>query len=447
MNNLKEILEDENIDCSSQILSILKEEQAIIKLPKNLIRDINKDLITTDLTNIHKDREAALELIYLLLSNFTFTWLREVKFNDNYVDNKYIQLNGRILKKQIGTGIEDTTRYRLILNLLIEHNYIEKGLGHKMNVKSTSYKIHDKYYKSSFDRYGLNSQYAQQLHKRNIRKKLDESLRCIIAKNEISNLDKIELPNTQEVKAHLQSYSRKKWKNKKGKQLKTLGKKKRVAEYVYVEDYIKLFELLRDNFNIPKIGGENAGYRVTTKYNLMPLLIRELFKVKSTGNKLVSLDFSCFHPNLIFRKFGGANNQVITHELVAEFLKKKKKKYEDFEFEELVKIAKVEHLSFFNKNEKYMEESPVYDFYKENHQEILDKVIKDKLQNTYKNTSRVLFKLETKIMTEIIERCSSSGILAIYVFDELMVEDVNFEKVKGIMKDVCLKLKLNVRIK
>jgi hypothetical protein len=115
-----------------------------------------------------------------MLSNFTFTWVREAKYNDNYVDNRYIQLNSRILKKHVGSGNEET-RYKLILKLLIYKRYIEKGLGAKRGVKSTSYKINDKYYNVKIEKHILNSEYAKKRHEINIREKLISSLDNTIA--------------------------------------------------------------------------------------------------------------------------------------------------------------------------------------------------------------------------------------------------------------------------
>ena len=445
MENLKDLLDEKNISFSKEIYNELQNDEATIKLPKNLLKDIKKDFKHEDLKSIHKDRETALELIYMMLSNFTFTWVREAKYNDNYVDNRYIQLNSRILKKHVGSGNEET-RYKLILKLLIYKRYIEKGLGPKRGVKSASYKINDKYYKVNIEEHILESEYAKKRHEINIREKLISSLGNTIALNELENLSRIELPCIKEVMNYLKCYSKLKWTNKKGKQLKVLGKKKRLNQFIYVEDYLKLYELLKNNFNNPKILSENAGHRIATKFNMMPSLIRELFKVKANGQKLIGLDFSCFHPNLAIRKFQGDNNQIVTHEEVAEFLKTKKKYSKNTDVE-LRQIAKKEHLSFFNKEVKHMKNSKIYSYYEEKHPELLSKVEKDKIEKGYKNTSRMLFTAETKIMTEIIKRCQAIGITTVYVYDELLVEESHVDEVKKIMEQVCIEQKLNVDVK
>jgi hypothetical protein len=58
-----------------------------------------------------------------------------------------------------------------------------------------------------------------------------------------------------------------------------------------------------------------------------------------------------------------------------------------------------------------------------------------------------MFKTEVKIMTEIVKRCMGSGIIAVYIYDEVMVEEDFVSDVKEIMKEVCKEQKLNVKIK
>ena len=445
MKDLKDLLKDNEVDFSEETNFIMFKEETTIKLPFGLIKDLKKDFKHKDLKCIHNDRDTALELIYIVLSNFTLAWVQEVKFKDNYVDNNYIQLSSILLKKQVGTG-SDKARYKIILETLICHKYIERGLGYKLGLKSISYKINDKYHKTKIEKYILNSEYARKRYKKNIREKLISSIDNTIALNELKNLSRIELPSLEEVKNHLKYYSKRKWKNKKGKQLKVLGKKKRENKFIYVEDYLKLYQILSENFHNPKILGENAGHRVVSKFNMMPTLIRELFKLRNNGQKMIGLDFSCFHPNLAVRLFQSKNNKIITHEEVAEFLKTKNKylKYSDAE---LRKIAKKEHLSFFNKKTEHMKNSRIYSYYVEKYPDLLYSVENDKIERGYKNTSRMLFTEETKIMTEIIKRCQAIKVTTVYVYDELLVDELRVEEVRQIMENVCIEQKLNVVIK
>ena len=252
------------------------------------------------------------------------------------------------------------------------------------------------------------------------------------------------MPSENRALEELKKYSKKKWTNKKGKQLKILGKKKREDKFVYVEDYLELYVLLQNHFKLPKILGQKAGYRVMTKFNTCPQIIRKLIKVNDKS--LVGLDFSCFQPNLANRMYGEPLKDPLSHQKVAQYLKKLDK-YKDLNFEVLEGIAKKENLSFFNKKIRYMKYSPLFRFYEKNHPILLYNIIKDKKLNGYKSVTKKMFKTEVKIMTEIVKRCMGSGIIAVYIYDEVMVEEDFVSDVKEIMKEVCKEQKLNVKIK
>jgi hypothetical protein len=50
-------------------------------------------------------------------------------------------------------------------------------------------------------------------------------------------------------------------------------------------------------------------------------------------------------------------------------------------------------------------------------------------------------------MTKIIKNCQARGITTIYVYDELLVDELRVEEVRQIMENVCIEQKLNVEIK
>jgi hypothetical protein len=441
MINLKEILKQYDLEHTGEILSMVEESEFCLKLPFKIITDIRQILKGVDLTSIHHDRDTALELIYILLSNFTFVKLKQSYYKSNYTSNDYINLSSEILKSQLGTYL---SRYKKILNLLIKYMIITKGTSYKQGVKCNSYKISDKYFTFKIEKYLLKTSYALKLHKQNRRKFNKKIFENVIAKNEILNNLYVEMPSENRALEELKKYSKKKWTNKKGKQLKILGKKKREDKFVYVEDYLELYMLLQNHFKLPNILGVNAGYRVMTKFNTCPQIIRKLIKVNDKS--LVGLDFSCFQPNLANRMYGEPLKDPLSHQKVAQYLKKLDK-YKDLNFEVLEGIAKKENLSFFNKKIRYMKYSPLFRFYEKNHPILLYNIIKDKKLNGYKSVSKNMFKTEVMIMTEIIKRCMGSGIIAVYIYDEVMVEEDFVSDVKEIMKEVCKQQKLNVKIK
>ena len=441
MINLKEIYKQYDLEPTGEILSILEESEFCLKLPFKIITDIRQILKGVDLTSIHHDRDTALELIYILLSNFTFVKMKQSYYKSDYTNNDYINLSSKILKSQLGTYL---SRYKKILNLLIKYMIITKGTSYKQGVKCNSYKISDKYFTFKIEKYLLKTSYALKLHKQNRRKFNKEIFKNVIAKNEISNNYHVKMPSESEALEELKKYSKKKWTNKKGKQLKVLGKKKREDKFVYVEDYLGLFMVLQNHFKLPVILGENAGYRVMTKFNTCPRIIRKLIKVN--GKHLIGLDFSCFQPNLANRIYGEPLKDPLSHQKAAQYLSKFDK-YKDLSFEVLVGIAKKENLSFFNKKIRYMRYSSLFKFYEKNHPTLLHNIINDKELNGYKSVTKNMFKTEVKMMTEIVKRCMESGIIAVYIYDEIMIEENFVHDVKKIMEKVCEEQNLNVEIK
>lgn len=428
MHNLNILLED----YPKEVLDLFEDEQAYLKLPPNLIKDTSKVFSLIDTKHIHKEKKTALELIYKVLSNFTFVKLKQVHYKDRYVSDNYINLSSRILAQQVGTY---KCRYRLILDLLIEEGFIEKGLGHKLNVKCTSYKLNDKYSTFNVEKYYLKSSYVIKLHRKNMRRSNLNIFDSTIAKNELLNMHYIEMPSIEEVEEHLKSKSKKrKTLNKNGKQLKVLGKKKRDNDkYVYVEDYLDLYRSLNKHLKIPKVLSERAGHRVMTNINMCPSIIRELIKVD--GKPLVSLDFGCFQPNIANHIYGEELKEPLSHEKIADKLGIDDKK------------AKTENLSFFNKECYQMERSKLWDYYNTHHHKMLDNITKEKQKKGYKSPTRKLFSKEVEIMTEIVKRCMESGIIVVYIFDELLCEEEFKDDVRSIMEEVCEEKGLKISIK
>ena len=200
------------------------------------------------------------------------------------------------------------------------------------------------------------------------------------------------------------------YRTKKGKVLKFLNKRKRenIKDYKnksFVEMGITKFHLLVDDgFKIPTPSFKKAGGRVYDSFNTLNGWIRE--QILIDGEQTIEKDFKALHPNLVNLIYGG-NTKYITHEKIAQVLNID------------VTIVKKEHLSFFNQHPKQMEKSIVYQYYKEHEPEMLERVIIDKLKNGHKITSKRLFTLEVKIMSEIIKQLNKKDIVVGYTFDAL----------------------------
>jgi hypothetical protein len=81
--------------------------------------------------------------------------------------------------------------------------------------------------------------------------------------------------------------------------------------------------------------------------------------------------------------------------------------------------VKVEHLSIFNKKITQMEKNPVWNVWATQFPEMAELIIKDKEDNGHKFTSRILFKLETNIMANVVVKLNDLNIPGIYVYDAI----------------------------
>jgi hypothetical protein len=154
----------------------------------------------------------------------------------------------------------------------------------------------------------------------------------------------------------------------------------------------------------------------------MPSWIRKLIKIN--GKYIEESDYSALHPNIAMKIYGG-NEKYITHNKVADVLNLK------------LTDVKIEHLSFFNKRWKNMYESPLFYYYNNSDSSLLENMYEDKkIDHTI--TSKKMFKMEVDIMTEVIKRLNSEGIIVGYVYDALFSEPKYKQRVEEVMNNVVL---------
>jgi hypothetical protein len=221
-----------------------------------------------------------------------------------------------------------------------------------------------------------------------------------------------------------------KYKTKKGKLLKKLGKHSRSYfknDYSFVEDSIKIFKYLtEDGLMYPEIGNEKSGGRIVDSFTLMPSWIRQMIKIN--GHAIEEADYSCLHPNIAISLYGGTKEYLTHHDLALAMSTD-------------ISIIKVEHLSFFNKQVWQMKESLLYEYYQENEPVMLENVIAEKYSSEFnhKITSRKLFAKEVEIMAEVVEILNKAFIYVGYVYDALICHPNDANRVKEVMDSVILK--------
>ena len=432
-SQLKSRLKELDIDMTYSLHSILEGIETEIaiasKLESKLEYITKKELLTID-----SDIDVAKELILIILSNFSNTSTLANNSNDTRVIQGFKKLYSPILKAQVRTGKTKTSPYIKILNLLIKYNVIQKGKNYSTTSKtSNEYKLNQVFFNKGIVGYKLKTDVAKRLSNKDRVSNLNRCISTVLGRNALSNLERIEMPSVEDVKIHLQNKVKEGYINKKGKRLISEGKNparyKDRKDIVILENYLRDYKYLKEHFNIPIVTGDNAGQRVITKWNLMPSIIRELVKVD--GELLTECDYGSLHPNIANRVYRGDNKVNINHDTVSEFLNITRKE------------SKILHLSFLNLRVDDMKRSPLYNYYKVNHLDLLIKVEDDKLRHkTHKITSEKMFTVETQMMSLAVSRLQDEGITAIYIFDCVACKESDKEIVTNIMNQVAKEFKV-----
>lgn len=427
---LKQIRES-GVDITPTIKDLIYNIDKKLCIPRKTKAKLNY-IPKKQLKTIHPDTEVAKELILIILSNFSSTLAESINAkNDKAKQKGYKRLDSSILQSQVDTS--KSNRYKRILDLLIKNNIIVKGKNYStVYHKCNQYKLFDKYFRVGVTDYIIQTEYVKRLYNRKASNNLTQVLSSEIGRNTLSNLEKVYMPSQEAVEEHLMSKVREGYKNKRGKRLVKRGKHTKKYDdknYVFVEDYLEMYNYLKNFFNIPIITNKKAGHRVITKYNMMPSIIRDLLKLDNED--IVECDYGSLHPNIANRIYYGENKININHDDVANYLNISRKE------------AKIEHLSFFNKRIVDMKRSSLYKYYEDKHYTLLMNVENDKMRyDSHKITSQKLFSMEGRIMNDVVQTLNNRGISSIYVFDAIYCTKNNSKEVIQVMNDVAKSYKV-----
>jgi hypothetical protein len=385
-----------------------------IYIPNKIEKVIYNFVSVKDLKEIDSDIEVAKEYIFLFLSRIVYS---------NYYRNLSIKYISNILFNESKTSTNN--KVRLIINLLkkgtkngpiidVDESYIE-------NVKARGYKLSSTYLNKGYKKYYFRTDKVKNQYRKYYYHKLSEAIENPIAKNLLNVYGLITLPTIEEIIIEGKKLVKTSYLTKKGKILKFRNKKSKEYDdpkYSYIEDSIEVFKYLtEDGYLLPTICGIDASF------SLMPSWIRNLCKIN--GKQIVECDYTALHPNIAVMLFDGTN-EYIKHENVANDLKITKNE---------VKIA---HLSFFNQQVWQMKTNLVYPWYEKNEPEMLERIIKDKYIDGYKNITKKLFKIETNIMQSVIEKLNKKNIYVGYIYDALFCSPKVLNEVKKTMNETIL---------
>jgi len=383
-----------------------------------------------DLKTISKDLDEAKDLILIILANFTNTWVVSQSHNNVRKSEGHKRLDSIILQGQVDS--RKSNKYKIILDLLIKYGIIEKTANYFVGDKCNEYKLTKPYFGKGTAIYNLKTNIATELNSKYLSSQVRKATSTVLGRNSIKMYSKIELPTVDEVKEILKQAVKGKYINKKGKRLVNTGKnpnRYNPEEFIFTEAYLKIFNDLTIQYMVPIVTGENAGHRVIDSLNMMPSLIRQ--HITLDGQKLVECDYGSLHPNIANRVYRGENQVNINHDTVSSFLGITRKE------------SKVLHLSFLNLRVEDMKRSPLYDFYKANHLDLLIKIEDDKLRHkTHKITSQKMFAVETQMMSLAVERLDKEGIDVVYIFDALYAKEIDSDRVAQVMNEVAKEFKV-----
>lgn len=400
-----------------------------IIIPKRVEALLRMKRFEKELLKIHRDKNLAVEYCLVFLSNFT-----RIHFDYNNQE-KWEALFSKVLLEQI-PGSEG--RYKRVIELLsskilspnpmIEINLNERGTPtYEVGVKSIQYRLSSQFSKKGHIKYSITSETLIKQRLKLQYHHMKVAVNNPIVTNLLTVYPKITLPTDEEILVEANRLVKEGHINNKGKKLTMLNGRKKsdfkdFDSRVSYDDILKSYKNLTDNgLSFPSISGERAGGRVYDSFNMMPSFIRSLIKIDN--EKTVNVDLKCLHPNLAMKLYNG-NSKYLTHKLIADELKIDEKN------------VKVEHLSFFNKHPKQMEQSKLFEYYKKHEPKMLENLIDDKNKNKFKITSERMFKLEVEIMTECIKRLNKNEIYPLYIFDALLVKDSNQIDVEYTMNEV-----------
>lgn len=400
-------------------IKVLKTVEAVLaKAPKELWK------------KVHPKKAVAIEMCLLFLS-LVIPKLLSHRYDNEEQEWKF--LGGRFLRRVFNDNPNTYQNIIAVLTFKCETgNILELGKGNNIGIKATKLRFTEQYSSKIIISRILTTDYAKKLSRKIVEESYNRVHDHLIVRNMVRLYPKITFPTLEEILTEAKRIIENGGKIKRGRKLVFLNKRpksyyKTRGKISFVEDAIEVFKYwTEDGFMIPKVCRLRKGGRVIDSLNMIPSWIRNLIKIN--GNTISECDFECLHPNAAATLYGGSY-KYLTHKMIATALG-----IDEIE-------AKIENLSYFNKEYWQMKDSPVHPFYLGNEPTMISRIIKEKCygKNSYKETSRKMLNLEVEIMTNAITELNKEGIEAIYIFDALSCESQYSDRVIEMMNKEALK--------
>lgn len=416
------------------------EEPTKIKIPSKVLRILKNRYIPAELLKaIDDDEMTAIELCLIFLSNLTDTYFKIKEPEDERDKNGWKRLSSEILHKQTSDTNKKYTYLKILAALTVGTNkggIVERddNAGYKCEIidgesKCYYYRLTEAYRCKGIQTYQLTSKKALKLSREAYYAKISLAQNSTITRNLISFYGQLEMPTQIEVVEQADILIAQGFITKKGNRL--IWSNNHTKDYYkypvsFVEDHLKIYDYLTDNgkkFRIPDVGKNGA--RPIDSLSLLPSWIRSMIKIN--GVLVDDLDYVCLHPNISVALYGGENG-FITHPKTSE------------ESGVDIKIVKIEHVSFFNRDIWDMAKSPLYKYYKEKEPYMMRNIENEKYQSQlkYKTTSQNVTSKEVDIMSDVIFKLNNRGIFVGYVYDALFFHPIHKEIIRKVMNQTAL---------
>lgn len=418
-----------HLDNPSETILGLFPDINTLTLPTLVTRDIQR-LLSSKITysTICNNQTEAIEKCLYFISNLTSTLFTE---DGNY----WKKLNYKILSSQ-------DKSYLKVKKFLINNNIIEvkkvNGIElYEIKKESKQYKLNNKYLKRAVTTYNIKTASIITIKNTLFYETYNQARNNPICDNLLQIYPKLVIPTEKEIKDEAKKLIKEGYITNKGKILTMKNKHKK--EYwkdadnrSFVEDTIDIFKYLTGRgFMLPAPGSWKSGGRVVDSFSLMPSWVRNMITVN--GKRLVQADYTCLHPNIASTIYGGTKTHI-NHDVVANALNIDRM------------VAKIEHLSFFNKRWSQMENSPLLKYYLDNEPKMMEKIKHNKTNESYKKTSKDLFEAEVTLMSETIIRLNREKIYALYVYDAWYVQPKDLQTTITIMNQVAKDFNINTKV-
>lgn len=399
------------------------DAETSIIIPKKVKRLLDKKLTKDKWSKFASNKAVSIEKLLIFISLLPTAIVRKERL--------FKAIHSDVIQDCMRRNNSNTYMVKSAVQILQELGILEVESHYVEGEYPRGYRLTIEYFESNIVEYKLKCEEAIYSLRMTKTKIVEQTkVENPIVQNLLNLYPKVQYPSDEVIHDFAQKLIREGY-SKNRRKLAYIGKNKRdIKKFMYVNEHLKRFHFLILTEKSPT----PSDARIYDRFSMMPSWIRKLVKID--GENVVECDFKCLHPNLAIKIYKG-NQKFITHQVLAESLNKS------------VEEVKEQHLIYFNCHFNQMKNNLVHPFYTENEPQMVMNIFIDKKESKpyfYRIVSKKLFRLETELMSRIVEKLNSMGILVIYVYDALYCKESDQEVVKTIMNKIALEMEIYTRV-